>query len=353
MAKPILKQINAFDATKDYTIGYTWSGNQQKSVTCLVKNNITNATVYTATQTTMKLEFTIPANSLANSTTPYTVSIKVTDVTNTDSDYANNLLFYCFNTPTFKSNISSGDIIRNAVYDVILTYSQTQNEPLQQYRVLLYDVNKKLLYDSNIRYNTDNMTVKISNLKDNAQYYIRATGITLNGMELDTDYIQFSADYTKPEGAYFICSLENQHNDGTIYSRANIISVEGVTDKTPTYIDNKYIDLNNNTVKFHEGFNIENNFTLNIKGYNFKTNDWIANLSNNKGHVINLFKRKIILSDGEKEYFELKVPVSANDNSLVYVTHSNYLSPTIPTDILSVWIRRRNNYYDVWVEVIV
>ena len=59
------------------------------------------------------------------------------------------------------------------------------------------NISKSKIQSSGVCY-TDNIKHTIANLEDNQTYYIRATCITLNGMEADTGYIEFSVNYKQP-----------------------------------------------------------------------------------------------------------------------------------------------------------
>ena len=103
--------MQSFDASIGTTIKFSWLGNLPVSNTLRIKNNETNEVVYEVTQTTMRLEHTISSgNNLINGVL-YNASVKVTDSNNSDSEWSDVLLFYCFTTPTFSINIEQEQII--------------------------------------------------------------------------------------------------------------------------------------------------------------------------------------------------------------------------------------------------
>lgn len=349
--KPILYNINAFDSNEDKTITFMWTGNQAFKNICTIRNNATNAIVYQKTQDTIQLKHDIPAGSLSNGVL-YNITIKVIDKDNNVSEESTPLLFYCYTTPIFKiDNIIENQVVRNSSYQVTLTYSQSEGEELQYYQFHLYNMNKNEIWSSGVKYDTTTLSAILTDLDDNGTYYIRATGVTINGMELDTGFIAFSVNYVMPS-MYAIVTLENKAHEGMIKIQSNIISLEGKFiggDDNPTYINDEFIDLTNpeNLVVFDEGFQL-NDFTINIKGYNFADYSTILELSNGQ-RVITLKKQKGIFKSEnniEKVYFELKVPNAFSH----YIIHSNYLIPPKSSDILSIWIRRVNHIYDVYVE---
>src|SRR5574344_1149981 len=71
MSTVYVKNIAAFDAAKDQTITFGYSGNQCTKNRIIVYNSATNASVYDDTVTTYTLAHTIPAGTLANGTSYY------------------------------------------------------------------------------------------------------------------------------------------------------------------------------------------------------------------------------------------------------------------------------------------
>ena len=332
--QPILYLIQAFDSNIGTTVKFSWLGNQPISNTLRIKNNETNEIIYEVTQTTMRLEHIISAdNNLINGQL-YNASVKVTDSNNSDSEWSDIALFYCFTTPTFSINIESGQIIQAQTYGVNITYAQSEGELLQSYRVQVFNSNMESIYDSNVRYILD--TVRIANLQDNNSYSIIATGTTINGIELSTGFIPFVADFVKSE-AYFVCELQNMYDSGGVYIKSNIVSVEGYSDSDVTYIDNDYADLSNNKVYFDNGFSINNDFALMIKGKDYEVGEQIAQIKGND-EVINIYNKYDTITN--QYYFELEAIYKQN----VYVITYNY-SP-IEEDV-SLWIRRKNTLFEM------
>lgn len=349
---PNIYNITAFDASFDKTIEFAYRGNQAFSNTLTIRNNYTNSIVYRQETSTMQLKHTIPSGTLQNGIL-YNATISVKDRENISSGESTPILFYCFTTPTFNfENIVDEQNIQNSSYQVSLMYRQIQNEELQFFQIGLYNDNKNQIWSSGVKYDTTNMSIMLTDLEDNSSYYIRATGATINGMELDTGYLHIVIDYITPS-VYAIITLENQKETGSVLVRSNIVSLEGryegETDN-PTYIENEFIDLinPNNKVIFDEGFTVPKNFTLNIKGYNFADFSTILQLSNGD-KTINLYKKRGTYeseNNVEKNYFELRVPGGLS----YYIIHSNYIDVPDKSDILSVWIKRIDNIYSVYVE---
>ena len=128
--KPILYLVPTFDAHSEQEIRFVWEGNQSFGNICVIRDNLTDQIIYQNIQTTMQLKHILPADSLVNGKL-YNIRIATIDINNNTSDYSSPVLFYCFTYPSFIfTNISSNTIVRNATYQVNLSYSQLENEPL-------------------------------------------------------------------------------------------------------------------------------------------------------------------------------------------------------------------------------
>lgn len=331
--KPVLYLIQSFDKNEGTTIKFSWLGNLPVSNTLRIKDNTTNEVIYEVTQTTMRLEHTISSKNNLDNGTLYNASIKVTDSNNSDSEWSDVLLFYCFTTPTFSINIEQEQIIQAQTYGVEITYEQPEGELLQSYRAIVYNSNNEIIYDSNLRYILD--TIRITNLQDNGDYSILVTGTTINGMNLSTGLIYFSADFIKSE-AYFVCELQNMYDTGGVYIKSNIVSVEGYSDEEVIYINNDIADLTNNVVHFDEGFSINGDFALMIKGEQFEIDSQILKLSGND-EIVNVYYKYNTTSD--QYYFELEA-IYKNNNYIITTVSSNKTSITL-------WIRRINSLFQM------
>lgn len=332
--KPVLYTIPSFDSSIGNTIKFSWLGNQPVSNTVIIKDNNTNVIIYEKMLQTMRLEHVIDGNSGLVNGKLYNISVKVTDVDGSDSEWSDPLLFYCYSTPVFKINIEQNQIIQSQTYGVDITYSQSEGELLQSYRIRVYNSNDTIIYDSNTRYILD--TVKITNLQDNNHYSIIATGETINGMQLTTNRIDFSADFIKSE-AYFICEVQNMYDTGGIYIKSNIISVEGISDTEVIYMDNDIADLTDNSVHFNKGFSISGDFLLLLKGSQFKSGETILRLSGNDEIVIVEYKYDTNL---DLYYFELCAIYK--NNKYMITKENNYIDGEI-----SLCITRTNSLFEM------
>jgi hypothetical protein len=185
----------------------------------------------------------------------------------------------------------------------------------------------------------------IPNLIESNTYYLRATGETVNGMLLDTGYIQVLVNYTKPKG-YSQVIAQNRYNSGDILVRSYIISIDGESIKTAKYIidgNDMLIDLSETGagVIYDKGYVLDGSFSLGVKVSSANVNKCVIELSdeeNNSLCKVNFCSR--IVNDVQSYFAELQC--------------GNYISVSnIITDIgkrFVIGIERENELFSVGIQ---
>lgn len=344
--KPVLYNIQSFDSIEELTISFLWNGNQSFGNICTIKeNDVNERIVYQASETTMQLKHTVPANILTNGKS-YSVKIAVLDIDNNVSEESDAVLFYCFTTPSFSFvNIEQDQLIKNASYEVIMNYSQIENEPLQSWEITLYDTSRSKLQTSGVCYD-EKICYTLTNLEDKQDYYLKATCMTVNGLEVSTDYLFFQVRYKYPS-IYSLLTLENVKNNGYIKLRSNIRAVEAHSKTNVEYINNEYANLKDNTAIIDDDFSLDDDFIINLLGYNFTSNDLIMQLSDGQ-NVTKMYYRQgtyDINDNVKKAFLELIVPIG----STYHISFSNYIDIPEDTDMLDIWIKKKNGLYSVYI----
>lgn len=345
MAKPIFMQGSdyAFDSKNEHIFRFMWSNTNPQAVanTLTIRNNNTNAVVYSKTQNTLLLQHVLEADVLTNGVL-YNASIIVTDINGSISGESSPILFYCYSTPVFNINVDS--VIQSSSCSIGVDYSQSEGEELQVFKVELYNSSKELLYTSSLKYSTTS-TVQFNNLIDNTTYYVKAVGQTANHMSVESDYVMFTVNYISPS-FYAYITAENRYNYGDIQFTSNLVSIEGKSiGEAETYINNEYIDTVNGTaIKFEDDFTIQNNFSLILTGYGLLENQLILTATNLKG-ILNLYARK---NESGKFYVELNVVENEITKNIVF---SNRLDVT-SSDLIKIILRHKDGYFDLGIEVI-
>lgn len=349
--------INPFDAKNGTTIKFTWKGNQIFKIRCIIKENESGAIVYDNTIDSIKPTYTLPPDSGLVNGKYYLCYITIFDIDGKESDLQNiGTAFYCFSTPTFKLSVEDGDIIKGSVYEIILSYAQTESEELDNYSFFLYSYQKTLLQSSGIQYNTTPpLSYTLSNLVNATQYYIRATGTTIHGLQLDTGYILIHVSYTESQ-VWTSLYLNNRSDIGAIEINANIIAAEGVPEDPDKikYIEPHFVDVTETHVKFDEGFDVSGNFSIIASFYKPKINSYILLWDTDTSTRLYVYYYEGIFSDseGKQGYFELRnTPIISLGNlvndDISYTIHSNYIDIPQDTQEYSLLINRINGLYDL------
>jgi hypothetical protein len=215
-----------------------------------------------------------------------------------------------------------------------MSYSQIENEPLESYVIELFDESKNLLQSSGAKYEEE-IKHTFVNLEDNQTYYFKATGHTLNGMDIETDYVLVSVNYEQPQ-IYSIITLENVKESGLIKIQSNIRIVECHTNNTPIFIDGEYIDLRKDTLEMYEGFTLDADYIVRCVGYNMS-----PGLIMTIGDV-DLYFKKI----GENSFVELYAPF--HDSK--YFCYSNYLTNLAANEQIEIKVIKKNGLYNISLE---
>ncbi|MCM1234801.1 MAG: hypothetical protein NC489_32260 [Ruminococcus flavefaciens] len=336
MARPILNKISPFDATKDYEITLSWLGSRAHANRIIICDNETNAVVFDDMVSSFSLKHTIPAYTLRNNK-KYTIQAQIYDVENIPSVLSNKVLFYTFATPDFYfEDLSDQSIISTSSFAATIHYYSEDWEEISKYNFYLYDASKKQLLESSEMTDNEDISYIYKGLDNNTVYYIRCVGVTVNGMELDTGYIEITVRYENPNtyARIYATPLPSQ---GCIQVATNLVIIQYNGTDEFKYIDGM-IDLREKTLYYDKGFLIENDFTVLIRGINlWQTADLFKMSNGNYG--LTLSSR--IYNNG-KLRFRLMVP-NGIGNYLLYSDEQVFDNE----DMVTIAIRRKNNVYQL------
>ena len=339
----------AFDATYEREFKYLWASGNNQSVanTLIIRDNETNTIVYNTKQETLLLKHVLPANTLQNGKT-YNVCIQVFDRDNNASELSDTLIFKCYTTPTISLNILNEQVIRSSSYLFTVSYNQLEDEELQYYSLELYDGNKQVLYNTGAKYNIE-AGVTLTDFIDNASYYIKAYGQTINHMEIETDLILFHVEYIKPE-SYSYMTVENRDLYGDIQFTSFLVSIEGSgINGDPIFRDDGYVDTVSGTgIKFDNNFSITNGI-ISLVGKGFSVNQPFLIMRNDNYHTMT-FSWKYGTYEQENDIEKWYVELKCEDNKVITYHISNFIDPLNSEQILDIQIKIVNNYIDITVK---
>lgn len=335
MAKPIINKITSVDAKKDYVVTMTYSGNQPYSNRIIIYDGTTLEPLIDKTEESFLLKHTIPANTLVNGK-KYAIQVQFFDIYGVASSLSDKYYFWTLETPLFYfEGINNEDTIKSASFEAKVHYEQSNWEDAKSYKFLIYDEHNKLLSESETMYFSATYTISYiyRGLSNNTTYYIRCTGVTDRGIELDTGYIKIFVKYENSNLYSRMYSECNEHN-GNVKYYTNLILIE--PDKDDYDYENGYVDLIDKTLTYSENFLISGDFTMSIKHKDAYREAVLLRCCNeNYG-----FTLSSIFADNGLLMYKLVVP----NGICNYVLYSEKIQVETD-DLVTVHIRRINNIY--------
>lgn len=339
MGKPIVNKINTYDAAYDYTVTFSYVGNQPYKNRLVVIDTLTNNIVLDETIDNMKFTHTIASSTLTNGTS-YTAQISVFDENNNETDLSDKVYFTCYTTPIFEiENLSNTNpnTIKAANYTATVSYSQEQSRALKSYQFYLYDATKREIRKSDIIHHTSNSEIsyQYKGLDDNIVYYIRCIGKTVDDVDVDSGYYELFADYIV-SNSYSLFEVTNNEMGGYIQCNTNLVFIDGETDDDIS-IESGIADMIGKSVIYKEGFVLDGDFTVGLKIQNPMPNEIIFKCTNGINNIALYHYLYESL-----HYFKLVV-----DNSMDnYILYSNRFN-LVEDESFSVYITRKNNLYQL------
>lgn len=334
MAKPVIRNIEPFDANVGTTISFVYSGNQPYMNRIVIFDALDMSRIHFGDlayhdETTRQLKHTVPAGVLENGK-QYAMTVQCFDNVGEPSAVSDKVFFWALSSPTFLFNNFESEVKSSSISLEIL-YSQKENEDLSQIQFYLYDINKIQLSTSGIIYDSEKMRYTFSGLENTTIYYVRAIGQTSHGINVDTGYQQIFVKFENPNSYAMIYANEDSNGTGTVNYYTNISIIRPT--RNDYVIEDGYLILNGDSITYNTGFEIDENFTLAIK-HKFAYGEIL--------HLVNKYDMNITLSiveDKDKARYMLRV-----DNG--YVCFSDSFDVI---DDITVYLRRKNNIYDITV----
>lgn len=364
LVKPICPSINSFDARYDKMLTFSSIGGSQVIKNrVVIKNSLTNVSVYDNIVTSFRFEQLIPANTLVNGVTDYTYTFYTYDIDGNMSPQGNLVPFECFSNAQVEfTNLPVGNIINSSNFLFEAQYNQAENEPYSFVIFNLYDTSDNLLSSSGNLYSTQtppvNISYEFSGLSTATTYKISLSGTTDSGSTFTTGLIDIHVNYIRPE-LFSILQLSNNCLGGYVEIKNNMVLIEGESNPDPPiYIDDKEVDLrgDGHYVQWLEGYTVNGDFTSQIwfRDPNIGEDKTLfqlwnnSNVNGNNSLKINLRQEKPYGEENVKTFAELRCRNGLNSG---YYIISNYIDNPTPTDKLTIWIRRINNVFSIKLEV--
>lgn len=386
-ARPTLSSISAFDAEfgtsgKEHIaapiLKFSWRDGVSRKNRVVIRDYDTNEKVYDCTIITMALKHQLHNPSDASDKVQvvaynlqnghkYIANVYVYTSDDEESLASNDVIFYCYNTPTFEftnfdSFMGEGSttaIVSSSSINLTVRYAQFDGEPLNSYVFELQDYNGVTLLLSDAKYSSlsedilrytlggieETDTDKYGNIQTNRAYKIICSGQTQHGIIVYTEQ-KFVVKLTNT-GVGALVYTENI-GDGTvaIYSNYKIMGVQTSTEDI-TYLFDKNgspyaIDLSTGEyLEFVEGFIMQHPWEVVFKG-EFKV-DRLITFRTVDGYEGTITLKEINYTVFPFYYFEFKT----ERNGLQYSIKTQYFRKISDLVKAEVDLSYRNGLYNI------
>lgn len=372
--KPFFKELPTFDVEHGFYCSFMYYGGNFDFVELEFYSNTTGSLVLSWPDSAHDYDILIPSSYTSRyleNGESYNIRMRVSDsssntatYTSSWSDYA---IVYCFSIPQFYFD-PEPETVTNSYFEAHLVYTQAQGEPLDTYRFQLYSsdtpqvfIDRDPVFDTGTLYDTWNLSYLFQNLLNQKYYILKAYGTTKHKIPDCIAYLSFYVNYDAVQ-SFSNIKLTNIPNLGAVEIAGNLSVIEGHTNppNQPRFIDNSEIDLitdSDSYVMFDDGFDIEDEFVVEMVGRNLTPFTNILTMSNDTTTITVEYK----IGDFESYtggtstyygrsgkwcgYFELKVANKlTNDFIISYVGISNYINyininHRIPNTEVFIWLK--------------
>ena len=290
----------------------------------------------------------------------YKARLKVIENNNDESIYSNSVGFYGFTMPEVGfSGLNPDPSVHNKIEstsaNIPMMYSQDENEPLNYYKVTLFDNSKvHIVYETDNIYDFDveSLVIRLNNLEDNHEYYLRVTGETLHGIAIDTGYYNLSVEYDQAS-VFSTLLAENVYDEGSVKITSNIVSVSGSVkgdNNQFIIIDNEsLIDISDGgQIVFNKDVDLTKDYTLDLFCAQPTNNSTVLTMSRSSvtcmtlQYLIGSFFDDVSEQAIEKHYWKLIIK-----DVIDTVLCSTPLLPNDEPSIYEIVIQKHNNMYEL------
>lgn len=275
---PVITPFNPINATIGNLIKFTYTGSNQVVKNNLVIETLLGVEVYNQTQSTFLFSHNLPLNTLVNGNS-YRVKVRVADVSNTWSNFSDNVIFYTLASPVLDViSIDDQNKVYNQTVNFETSYTHPDSELLQSYNYNLYDGNQNLLtaYATQFSDGSTNLIQEIAGLNNNSNYYVEVLIATAKGQTATTGKVLFTPYYAVPKMASGL-KVENAKEQGSVRIDISAKQItfklydsndEEIPPENVDYVDGKIdmtrVDYEDLKVGASENFSAPSDFVLKL-----------------------------------------------------------------------------------------
>ena len=356
LTRPTLLTTTSFDANEPKTLLFNVQagGAQVVANQLTIRSQTNNNIIYQEIQNTFKYEHTIPAGTLINGGY-YNASVIVSDAQGNQSLPSLSIQFRCYTAPSLElTNIPDNNVINNSSFEFTFVYMQSEGEKLNNYIVNLYNASQVLISTSSTIYVQDGTppfsgSYLFSGFEDNTVYYIEIIGATINGAVVETNKIQISVSYTRPD-LFTLLSLKSNCDEGYVSVTSNIVLIAGSNyPSPPEFIDNKEINLAGEGyyVEWNQGYAINGDFLSRAWFRNPNPNTTLVTFSNTSGQTITIdYMEGYENVEAQDMQSYIQVYVKSIDGMEYYI-FSNYIDILPDSEYYNFHLKRINGIYQI------
>ena len=342
--KPIIDYIPIFD--KNFGTNGSFITNSYITGYKIEIKDTSNVSVYIDTVNESSNKFTIPADTDLVNGENYILTI--TTYEENGKEYTSDpVIIKCCTTPEFELSVYSGAdyFLKSTILNTTVTYSQSEDEELNYYYVVVKDKNDKTIFTSDYIYNIQEYA-EINDLNDNSIYYVTAYGKTINGMDIQSKTVKVITMFSKNELPMTLKGENNYKNasiDLGISVRNMLYRLEKAEKYTNVY--DRGIDLSDNTLEYYDGFSIDDDFSMAIEYTPTSSKGTVLLLNNNE---VKLFFKTLNNSPYFEFYIKEKMLVIDRDeNDVKFSLISNFTDHHY-----RIAFRRINGNFDIKIKEI-
>lgn len=318
MAKPIIRAVGAFDAAKDYTFLFDYSGGVVVANEIVIRENSTNTQKYTASVSGMTLEHTIPAGTLNNGQY-YNVQIRVTyrnaAGNNVVGDWSDAVSFRCYSTPDLSCDLSheSVNVIDVSSCPILYSYDQAQGDPINEYIVTARASSGEIIWSSGTVYPGSTalpytFSVEVNGLEDGHEYTIECICHSASGIAASLS-IRVSVVYSFST-SYQQLYVRNVPERGSVRIETNIDPIDGIYEgpQESAALSDGWVDLTGGQSVIFSKTELlpADGYLLAVVFKNAKSGEDLITLEADDGtRIILRYMVSTLVDEGEKAYIVL------------------------------------------------
>lgn len=237
--KPTINVIDNFDADKDYTVNFIYTGSKRMIANEIsIREDGKQEAVYHYTSLRYDKNQIIPKGSLTNGKS-YKAKLRVKVGENEWTEWSTEIPFICLSSPIIVfDNIDSQKYVYNDDVTMTAIYRQAQGELVKTYQFMLMDENKVKIEEFPVRVPDPStpsiFNERISGLVKGKLYYIGINVITYNG--INYSYMtEFIPQYIAPTISGVV-NVSSQDSSGQVLIESFLKQLLGTQAKA--YIPN-------------------------------------------------------------------------------------------------------------------